>query len=299
MLQENSNHTQPKNAFFAQKQLSLISRYTVYFVAKNTVEQICQDRKDVWAVKVNDRVKTAIDLHAADVVYHKQCSVNFRTGKDIPSYFAAKQGTIPAKKVRRGRPLEEERVQAFERVIQYFEENDEEQLTIQCLAEKMEEYLANSESEPYSTFHIKKRLLERFGKDVVIAEINGRADVVTMRPTAARIFQEIYHEPKQQSTAEEETRLVKAAAALIKNDIKACRASKEIYSNSEDMSSPENAIAFLPQVLLQLLDVSVVGVDKKKKIASIGLAIMQAARPRVLIAPLQLGLAVQMHHHFG
>ena len=26
---------------------------------------------------------------------------------------------------------------------------------------------------------------------------------------------------------------------------------------------------------------------------------MQATRPRVLIAPLQLGLAVQMHHHFG
>ena len=26
---------------------------------------------------------------------------------------------------------------------------------------------------------------------------------------------------------------------------------------------------------------------------------MQAARPRVLTLPLQLGLAVQMHHHFG
>ena len=35
------------------------------------------------------------------------------------------------------------------------------------------------------------------------------------------------------------------------------------------------------------------------KIASIGQAIIQAARPRVLIAPLQVGLAVQMHHHFG
>eukprot|EP00794_Sanderia_malayensis_P014578 gene14578-16080_t len=103
-----------------------------------------------------------------------------------------------------------------------------------------------------------------------------------MRPTAARILQKFYHEPKQQNTGEEETRLVKAAAALIKNDMKACRASKEIYPNSEDMSSPENAIAFLPQALLQLLDVLVHGVDKKKKIASIGQAIMQAARPRVL-----------------
>ena len=36
-----------------------------------------------------------------------------------------------------------------------------------------------------------------------------------------------------------------------------------------------------------------------RKIASIGQAIIQAARPRVLIAPLQIGLAVQMHHHYG
>ena len=35
------------------------------------------------------------------------------------------------------------------------------------------------------------------------------------------------------------------------------------------------------------------------KCASIGQALMQAARPRVLIAPLQIGLAVQLHHHFA
>ena len=32
------------------------------------------------------------------------------------------------------------------------------------------------------------------------------------------------------------------------------------------------------------------------KCASIGQALMQATRPRVLIAPLQIGLAVQLHH---
>ena len=65
------------------------------------------------------------------------------------------------------------------------------------------------------------------------------------------------------------------------------------------MSSVEIAISFLPESLIPLLDTLIVGVDKKLKIAFIGQAIMQAARPRVLIAPLQLGLAVQMHHHFG
>ena len=41
------------------------------------------------------------------------------------------------------------------------------------------------------------------------------------------------------------------------------------------------------------------GSAAKKKIASIGQAIIQAVRPRVLLAPLQIGLAVQLHHHYA
>ena len=65
------------------------------------------------------------------------------------------------------------------------------------------------------------------------------------------------------------------------------------------MSSVKITISFLPELLILLLDTFIFGVDKKLKIASIGQAIMQGTRPRVLIAPLQLGLAVQMHHNFG
>jgi len=41
------------------------------------------------------------------------------------------------------------------------------------------------------------------------------------------------------------------------------------------------------------------GKGVQTKIASIGQAMMQAARPRVLLAPLQIGLGVQLHHHFS
>ena len=40
------------------------------------------------------------------------------------------------------------------------------------------------------------------------------------------------------------------------------------------------------------------GKGSQRKIASIGQAIMQAARPRVLLAPLHVSLGVQLHHHF-
>ena len=41
-----------------------------------------------------------------------------------------------------------------------------------------------------------------------------------------------------------------------------------------------------------------VGKDTRQKQASIGQAIIQGTRPRTVLALLQIGLAVQMHHHF-
>ena len=47
------------------------------------------------------------------------------------------------------------------------------------------------------------------------------------------------------------------------------------------------------QFLLQHL---FVGKDTSRKVAGIGQAVVQAVRPRASIAPLQLGVAVHMHH---
>ena len=57
--------------------------------------------------------------------------------------------------------------------------------------------------------------------------------------------------------------------------------------------------AFLLETLYLFLRTIFNEKSAERKIDSIGQAIIQAARPRVLIAPLQTGLAVQMHHHYG
>ena len=54
-----------------------------------------------------------------------------------------------------------------------------------------------------------------------------------------------------------------------------------------------------PDLLKSFLKGILVGKDIDLKLASIAQAIIQATRPRVMLAPLQLGLAVQMHHHFA
>jgi len=63
------------------------------------------------------------------------------------------------------------------------------------------------------------------------------------------------------------------------------------------MSSTDVALLFLPESFKHLLNRLVVGKNAVTKVASVGQAIMQCITPRVLVAPLQLGLGVQIHQH--
>ena len=65
--------------------------------------QVCTERNDTWAHTIRGRIEFAQDLHAADAIYHHMCSINFRTGKQVPSTFQATPGE---KKRRIGRPID-------------------------------------------------------------------------------------------------------------------------------------------------------------------------------------------------
>jgi hypothetical protein len=97
----------------------------------------------------------------------------------------------------------------------------------------------------------------------------------------------------------EKLRTVQATVKLIQDDIKAVETAADVYPAFETFQSEEDCIQFLPETLRVFLEGLFVGKYVKMKVASIGQAIMQACRPRVLLAPLQIGLGVQLHHHFA
>ena len=70
-------------------------------------------------------------------------------------------------------------------VAKYLKENDDEQITVYDLMNKMAEL---NDQEPYSARKRKEKLKEHFGENIVIASINGKADVVTFRNTASTIL---------------------------------------------------------------------------------------------------------------
>jgi len=265
---------------------------------KDTLLAICRERADVWSDAVKARILHVHDLHAADAVYHQTCSVNFRTNKQIP--IAQMTDTEESKRTKLGRPRGDEKTAAFLQVARYLEENDDEQITINDLIDLMTQKLAGTNHEAYSYTHMKARLWEHFGDRIIQTAINGKLNVVTFRTTARAVLQEYYNNQQQEKdTTEEKIKLVQAAAKLIKEDIKTIETSHEVYPCGDDLQSQEAGIKYLPDTLLVLLEGLFVGKKDGVKVASIGQAIVQATRPRVLLAPLQVGLGVQLYHHFA
>lgn len=102
--------------------------------------------------------------------------------------------------------------------------------------------------------------------------------------------------PDDEETHKE--KIIKAVAELIKCDIKNTDASRKQYPSPNSIASSSANLDFVPNSLKMLLNIFFSGKDNNIKIGSIGQVIMQAASPRLLIAPLPIGLAVQMHHCF-
>ena len=73
----------------------------------------------------------------------------------------------------------------------YFEENDEEQLTITDLSNKMKEYLHDSDSSGYGNQSLKSRLQKHYGDSVFVAEGEGLHDIVTFREQTSSIIRDL------------------------------------------------------------------------------------------------------------
>ncbi|CAG2254297.1 unnamed protein product [Mytilus edulis] len=61
-----------------------------------------------------------------------------------------------------------------------------------------------NEDDPYSSKYMKRKLFDHLGPSIVIAEINGKPDVVTFKMTASEILHEIYNKPSETQTSEPE-----------------------------------------------------------------------------------------------
>ena len=122
-------------------------------------------------------------------------------------------------------------------------------------------------------------------------------DIVTMREQTSQILRSYYKQKCQEGDDESQKRaIIETAARLIRSDIKfQVSTVTNQYPSSEDLKL-DSALSFIPTSLRTALETLFIGKDTRRKVAAVGHAIIQAVRRRAVIAPLQVGLAVQIHH---
>ena len=253
------------------------------------MEKAIVDRnEDRWAVEVKGRLSSCNDLRAEDAIYHTVCNSNFRTGKSKPKQF---EQTGESSSQKRGR-----RCDLAKEAAEYLVENDDEQITVCDLTDMMAKLCL----EPYSNKWMKKKLENHFGDDIIFANSDGKSNVVTFLPTAKKILTEFYdnNDPTSDDIEGQKRRILETAAKIIKNEVKSL-GSVTTYPAMDEFEAIEKCLDYIPTSLKTLMAAMFVAKNSEIKIAFLGQSIMQQIRPRALIAPLQIGVAVQMHHQYA
>ncbi len=141
----------------------------------------------------------------------------------------------PSKCSRPGRPVEEE---AFQKVLQYLIEHDNEMLTLSDLTCQMTEILGGDSTKTYTEKHMRNKLKQHLGDDVAITTINGKANVATLRHSADRILLD-FHANQSKDSESERMQIIEAASKLIRQDIKAMETTYLAYPRTDEQSTSD------------------------------------------------------------
>lgn len=161
----------------------------------------------------------------------------------------------------------------------------------------MNGFFEESQSIAYGHTHMKARLKEYFGDQIIITEINGKSNIVTLRSTAECVLQE-FHDRQKDDPDMEKIHLIKKAAKLIRNDIKSVGTSNEHYPPSYEIESQEKSYNFLPTSVKVFFRRNHHGKGCGPK-ASINRTSYHASSSPSSFTCTVEELDVQLHHHFA
>ena len=123
--------------------------------------------------------------------------------------------------------------------------------------------------------------------------------MVVLRRNVSNLLHNFYTSTSGADVSSQTESLMQTPGQLILSEIKAMPNARTYYPSFRDDHSLCEQIQYLPPSLQNLLREIFKNKYGEMRVASLGQAIIQAARPRTVMAPLHLGLAVQVHHRFG
>ena len=254
---------------------------------------------DDWALTVYGRIESVNELHAADAIYHHVCYSNFNTGKQVASKYI-KFNKSSESGCKRGRSKDTILDHAYAKVRSFLTEKElnDEQVTLSELMTYMQELVSDSTVDGgYSVPYLKKLILADFKDQVIISNVNGKPDVITFLSTASKILQDFNDSREiEQDIITKKMKIIKAASDIIRNDIKSLENNLTSYPTTRNI---ENCQDLIPDTLSYFLSNLITFKNSSLTRCSIAQVLIQNVRPRTIVAPLQLALAVSLHRHFA
>jgi len=256
------------HCFFCTKECSECRqklRYAATLELRENVLRECMKRNDTWGLSVQGRLETCCDLVAEEAVYHVDCHRTF---------FRISSCTSP------GRPNDLLKKETFEKLCSWLELNDFELISLKDLCSKAHEFASDS-SFVYSEPYLKQKLIERYGNHIQFNRVQGRKNVICWRNMAEYIVNQKWYENQKHDKSEN---IVITAAKLLKTAIREADYSMENYPVCDDVKDPKRVREWMPNLLCLFLD-NLINSESKK--AGIGHSIVQAVRPKSVIAVLK------------
>ena len=193
---------------------------------------------------------------------------------------------------KKGRPLDEGKLQALKIVIDEFYESEEESITVSELIKQMEGII----SQPYDERSIINRVKEM--DDIFLTQTGKGKNIITTKLSASEVLSN-FHKKKNSNMTEDQWKIeiIDTAAALVKAQVDQIQEDRNYYPDISSISDVEKQLDYVPFLLRSFLT----SIFKKRKtdmkitIAAIGQAIMQQQRPRSLMTPMQFALTMRVH----
>ena len=145
--------------------------------------------------------------------------------------------------------------------------------------------------ECYNNKRVKQKLKEKYGDCLSFSESCERTDILWFIEFANYVLQE-----KKKEVEETKESIVKAAAKIIKSEIREVEKSNEYYPTNLEVQDLKTCSEWIPESLMILLKIIMPNLLKQTAITH---SMIQAARLTSVLCPIPLGLGVQLDKEFG
>ena len=174
-------------------------------------------RNDAWGMEVKARCDAVLDLVAAEAMYHRQCFTNFCSKRCFIPGMLSMARTKDDQRTP-GRPHNAAKESSFRALCNYIEESEECQFTPKELVLIMKEISPMSDT--YGDKYLVRLLHEKYAGSLIEATLPGERTLLCFRGTVAKILNRAWYEQRKTDPQEERKRIVQAAAAIVREDIR-------------------------------------------------------------------------------